>query len=244
MRYALETIALNEQRFIVPFLQHIPDWVDKKLVLVSEKPWVGRPIEPDSTFFVAGRAKLDAVPIKGSWKTEEDQRNMGVGLLEDYDWVLVLDPDEFLDDKNWEKLHQFLETTDADAVIVEHQRVFWKDKEVYPHSDYQQLIAVRPHVRFVDKRVVDSPYVTAPVELLHFSWARTNQEVWEKITHYSHANEFDTRKWFHDVWMAGKTENLHPLTPETLKGLKDAFVPPEIGELDLFVKPSKKPVKG
>ena len=81
--------------------------------------------------------------------------------------------------------------------------------------------------------MIDRNYDIAPVELLHFSWARTDKEILSKITHFAHADEFDTDKWYKEVWLANKTENLHPKSPETLKGLIDRELPKEIEELGL-----------
>lgn len=238
MTYATVAIAYREERLIGPHLKHIPDWVDEKYVLISTKPWFGEDKGPDNTANNAHSSHdRKVVVLQNHWPNEETQRNHAQALNDDKDWLIILDPDEFLDDHNWAKLKDTLETTTADALIVKKQRVFWKDKEVYPCDDYQQLIAVRPHVRFVDKRVVSTSYEVAPVELLHFSWARTDEEVWDKISHYAHANDFDIKKWYKEVWKANKTENLHPTSPETLKGLIPAVLPLEIQRLNLWPKP-------
>lgn len=231
MTYGSVAICYNEPRMIVPHLKHLPDWIDEKLVLVSTQPWFGEEVSNDKT---AELAEPHARVIQAYWENEEDQRNTGQALHQDKDWVIVLDPDEFFDDLNWQKLKRFLETTGADAVIVEHQRVFYKNKEVYPCYDYQQLIAVRPSVAFSEKRIANAHYVTAPVELLHFSWAKTNEEVWSKISHYAHARDFDIKDWYEKVWLSGRTTNLHPVTPSALPALIDPVLPPEIEELGLF----------
>lgn len=231
MKFATSTICYWEPRLITPFLGHIPSWVDTKLVLVSERPWQGEHIEGDPTAALAQAAGAEVIVYP--WKSEEDQRNAGQEYLFDYDWIIILDNDEFLSNRDWNRLRTFLEKAEGDAYVVDHQRVFYKDKEVSPHSDYQMLIAVRPSVKFVDKRVVDSDFGVAPVELLHFSWARTNDEILNKITHYAHAHELN-KDWYTDVWLANKTTDLHPKTPSTLKGLVEAVLPPEIEKLGLL----------
>lgn len=234
MRVGLVSLAYNEARFLKPFLNHIPEWVDEKLVLITAKPWFGEHLEDDGSGKVAQNA--GATVLKYPWDNEEEQRNTGQDYFNNCDWVITLDPDEFLSDDNWDILREYLEFTSSDAAVVEKQRVFWKNKEVSPCNDYQQLIVSKPHIRFIDKRVVNTAYDVAPVELLHFSWARTDDEVYKKITHYAHANDFDTQAWFKDVWLADKQEDLHPTTPESLKALVDAHLPPEISKLGLFPK--------
>lgn len=232
MRVGLVTIAYNEERFIHPFLEHIPDWVDEKFVLVSTKPWQGEEEPRDNTAEIA--MSMGATVIENYWPTEADQRNTGQYLCADYDWVIILDPDEFLDDIGWATLRQSCETKTGEAYIVRHQRVFYKNKEVYPHTDYQQVILVKPHVTFGFARNVISGYQELPVELYHFSWARTDEEVWRKISHYSHADEMDIKKWYKEVWLANKTTNLHPKTPEALQALIPARLPQELSKLKLW----------
>lgn len=239
MKYGSVCVAYKEERFIVPHLQHMPDWVEDKVVLNSTIPWFGTMADEDGT---ATLAEPYARVIQNYWRTEEEQRNTGQDLHQDKDWVIILDPDEFLDNEAWNKLKDFLETTDADAVVVEGQNTYWKDGWVAdPPKDYQMLIAVRPHVRFVDKRVVGTSFVVAPVWLHHFSWARTDEEVWRKISHYAHANDFNIKDWYENVWKSWQPgdKDVHPTTPDTLHEFKRVVLPKEIEDLHLWPKQNK-----
>lgn len=232
MRLAIETLAFREERLIPKFIQHYQNKVEEIVVLNSTKPWQGDDDGiQDKTGTIA--RSLGATVIEYAWANETDQRNAGLDYLSDYDWVIVVDPDEFISDKDWDKLLVCLQTSELPAYVVKHQRVFYKNKEVSPHTDYQQIIAVRPNVRFIDNRVVNCGYGEAPVDLLHFSWARTNAEVLSKITHYAHANEL-IDGWYENVWLANRKRNLHPKSPETLRALIPAKLPQEIKVLDLF----------
>lgn len=234
MRVGLVTVAYHEPRFIEKFLQHIPDWVEDKIVLNSAKPWFGEELGEDKT---AQLARPYATVIRRHWKSEEDQRNTGQSLHSDKDWVLILDPDEFLDNHAWDQLHKYLKQTDSDAVVVEGQYTMWKNGYVAdPPRDYQMLIAARPSVKFVDKRVVGSAYSVAPIWLYHFSWAKTDEEVWNKISHYAHAKDFNIKDWYENVWKRWQPGDMdvHPTTPETLHDFKRVILPPEIEELGLW----------
>lgn len=233
MKIASVCTAYNEERFIVPHLTHMPDWVSKQVVLLSEKPWYGEEEEPDQTEELAKDA--GAVVIKHPWSNEHDQRNAGQEYLQDFDWILNLEPDEFLSDDDWQKLYDFLKDAEYPSYAI-NQRVFWGNGyESDPPEDYKPLIITRPSVRFVEKRNVDSPWSVLPdITLLHFSWARTDKEVWKKISHYSHAVDFDIEKWYETVWLSRATENVHPTTPEAIPRLKKAILPPEIERLKLW----------
>lgn len=231
MRLAIETLAYQEPRLIPKFIQHYQDKVQEILALISTKPWQGKINGVDNTANIA--RSLGVSVIEYPWPDEHSQRNAGLDYLSDYDWIIVLDPDEFISNTDWEALVYSLEKAEAPAYVVQHQRVFWKNKEVFPHSDYQQIIAVKPEVRFVESRVVNCVYGEVPVDLLHFSWARTDDEVKSKIEHYSHAKEL-IPDWYEKVWLANKKTNLHPKTPETLQALIEAELPPEIQALNLW----------
>lgn len=233
MKIGLVTLAYNEQRFIKPFLQHLPDWIDEKYVLVSTRPWYGEDEPQDATADIA--REMGATVIENHWPSEAVQRNTGQDLCENCDWVIILDPDEFLDDKGWQQLKLSCEYNQDDAYVAKHQRVFYKDKEVFPHTDYQQIIQVRPWVKFGFARNVDRTYGTLPIELFHFSWARTNEEVWSKINHYSHAADMDIKKWYDEVWLDDtRVTDLHPNTPTTLEALIPVKLPPELQKLGLL----------
>lgn len=235
MTFGLVTLAYNEERFIRPFLEHIPEWVDERIVLVSTKPWNGVLDASDNTADIARSA--GATVIERHWVSEEEQRNTGQALLSDCDWVIVLDPDEYLDNTGWESLKSLLIHPTQDAYVVEGQYTYWKNGYVAnPPKDYQQLILVKPHIQFVDKRVINSSYGIAPVWLHHFSWARTDEEVWKKISHYAHANDFDIEKWYNEVWLKWKpgVKDVHPVTPETLHELIPANLPKELEKLSLW----------
>lgn len=237
MRVGLVTVAYHEPRFIGKFLKHVPEWVDEKLVLVSTVPWQGEP-EPgrDRT---AEIAELNgAYVVQHDWPDEHTQRNAGQDWFFDMDWIITLDPDEFLTTEGWNALKEFLDGNDtADAFVCDSQSTYWKfGYRIDPREEYKQIIAVRPTVRFVDKRVVSTGWSYAPVELHHFSWARTDTEVLRKISHYSHASEMDVDKWYKQIWLNWhpKMEDLHPLTPPALKRAVPVTLPPELEKLRLW----------
>lgn len=235
MKVASVATAYNEATFIGKHLKHIPDWVDKQVVLITEKPWYGEELPDDGTAKIV--EDCGAVPIVYPWPDEVVQRNAGQDYLSDYDWILNLEPDEFLDDENWEILRKFLETATAPAYAVK-QRIFWgKGFESDPPEDFVPIIVTQPWVRFVDKRNINTPWEVLPGNtLLHFAWARSDEEIWKKVSHYSHAVDFDVKDWYENVWLARKTENVHPTTPESIPRLIKAKLPKEIEELDLWPK--------
>lgn len=242
MRLACVSLAYKEERFLPKFIQVMQDRVEEILVLNSTRPWNGDFNETDNSAAIA--ASLGATVIVHDWPNEADQRNSGQEYLSGYDWIIVLDPDEFMLDADWDNLVRHLEDAPMEAYVTGIQYTYWKTGYVIePPEDYKQIIAVRPSVRFTDKRVVDTAWGYAPVQLHHMSWARTDEEVWRKINSYGHATEFDTLQWFSEVWQSERLTNLHPLTPESLKKAIKVELPEELRSLDLWPNKLKKTSK-
>lgn len=235
MKLASVAVAFKEERFIPKYIQVMQDRVDEIVILNSTKPWQGDFNGTDNTASIA--RSLGATVIEYDWPSEHEQRNAGQEYLSDCDWIIVLDPDEYLLDHDWDKLLECLSDTPADALVTGMQHTYWKRGFVIdPPEDYKQIIAVRPGVRFVDKRVVNCGFALAPTELHHFSWARSNEECLRKISHYAHAHELN-KDWYNDVWLSDQLENLHPLTPESLKKAVRVVLPEELERLDLWPQP-------
>lgn len=235
MRVASVATVFNEERFLLKHLQHMPDWVEEQVVLLSAKPWYGTNDEPDKSEEQA--REHGATVIKYEWPNEMEQRNAGQDYLSDYDWILNLEPDEFLDDENWKRLKEFIDSTPTlNAYTCFQQQIYWgKGFAADPPEDFVPIILTRPSVRFVDKRVISSMWDRIPELILHhFAWARTDAEIWKKISHYSHAVDFDIDKWYKEVWLARRTENTHPTTPSAIPRLIKAKLPPEIEKLKLW----------
>lgn len=233
MRLGCVCIAYHERRFISPFIQNMQHRVEEILVLNSLVPWNGDYEEGDKTAAIA--ESLGATVIRYDWKSEEEQRNAGQEYFSDMDWIIVLDPDEYILDSDWIKLLNFLETAPLDAYVTGMQHTYWKKGFVIdPPEDYRQIVAVRPSVRFIDKRVVNCEWDFTNTELHHMSWARSDEECWRKINSYAHAGEFNALNWFSEVWQSEQVDNLHPLTPESLKQAVRVVLPEELKGLNLW----------
>lgn len=223
MKVGSVSVAYHEPRFIVPHLKHMP--VDDRVVLNSTHPWVG---EREGRDMTAQLAEPYAEVVQNYWPTEESQRNTGQDMHGDKDWVITLDPDEAMLKADWIALFDFLETAKDDAYVCGLQLTYYKDGVVDPPEEHRQIIAVRPHVRFVDKRVVSTSYGVAPVTVHHMSWRRTDEEVLRKVLHYAEAHKFDGQKWFDEVWKTSQTRNVHPLTPEAIRRVIPGDIPQEL----------------
>jgi hypothetical protein len=64
----------------------------------------------------------------------------------------------------------------------------------------------------------------SPFFLLHNTWARNEEEIWQKISNWGHTSDFDTEKYF-QFWKSVNEENFkniknfHPIYPSAWKAL-------------------------
>lgn len=220
MRIGVLTVCYRDERFIRTCIRQLRGLVTKHIVLVSDDPWNGFPEPLDHCADIAEKEGAEA--IIGNWATEAVQRNYGVSLLQDMDWIFVVDTDERYTRDDAIKLKNFLETQKVPAFGIGRLKTYWKDTEtiVDPEETGGLIVAVQPHVKFTDKRCIDSQWAFLPKDILmhHLSYVRTNEEMKRKISTFEHANEI-VPNWYEEKWLHGETY-LHPVNPSSFVALK------------------------
>lgn len=225
MKVAVCICVYNETTLLKACLKQFPEWISKILVLVSEVPWKGHHAPDEILTVDLLRATKDPRLewVRMHWRNEQDQRNWGLGRLSDSDWVLTLDADEFFTTEGWETLRHEMSTLGQTDVLTASMKTYWKTPEWRwaPEDLHKPTIAVRPRkTAFWDKREVSVALNRiSRATMYHFSWVRTDAEVFQKIQNYMHANDFDRDKWYNDVWLAWTPEmkNLRPYGSDPLQ---------------------------
>lgn len=220
MKIGVLTIAYNEERFIKRCVRQFKGVADRHLVLISAIPWHGEALPLDQTETLAVDAGAEVVV--GEWENEASQRNLGVQLLSDCDWILVVDADEYYEKDALAGLLTFLETAPEDAYGIGKLYTYWKTPEyrIDPPESGGLIVAIRPWVEFTDKRCIDAPWAFLPDSIVmhHHSYVRTDEEMKKKITTFEHQHEI-MPSWYENVWLGWipEMENIHPVNPESFK---------------------------
>lgn len=227
MKLGVLITAFNEP-LIVPLIEHYKSYVDKIVVTVSKKPWMGN-IKADDTY---KRAKSTGVTvINKDWRIEHEQRNEGMKHLKDMDYVIVSHADTWFTVEDLKKL-KTLKLTDLHYAC--NTLTFWKDYETVIDPDiYLPTIIVRSDAKFnhliniEDQKAVTK--VISNITCYHLSWVKTDEELLKKINSYSHAQEID-KNWFKEVWLQWKPgmTNIAPTVPSDYKGTRKHSLPKEI----------------
>jgi len=232
----------NETTLLKAALKQYPEWVDRIIVLVSQMPWRGSGTADafKTIELLRGWKDKRVEMVVNNWRNEEDQRNFGLGILADNDWVITMDADEYFTKEGWDELHDSMREWGACDVIVAGMRTYWKsaDYRWEPPDMHKPTIAVRPkRTSFFDKREVTANLNRQMRSTMHhFSWVRTDEEVFQKVQNYMHADDFQGMEWYGNIWKAWSEDkakemtNLRPYGDTTTKAIYDP-APQEIKDL-------------
>src|SRR3990167_6953865 len=156
-KYAVCIIAHKEKDIIGPAIKQWKGLVDKILVLVSSRSWNGNSVGDDGTVAIAN--KLADEVVMGEWKTEAEQRSWGLARLYDYDYVIMVDPDEFFTEADRRKIiselnspvhleytPDFRNPSKVPAFKYKNITTYWKttDYILDPPDEYKNIIIIDP----------------------------------------------------------------------------------------------------
>lgn len=122
-----------------------------------------------------------------------------------------------------------------------------------PFAEYPGPIACRPDVRLTLARRTEAPlwvvavrrnlwdrirhrqspahqYIDPDKAVLHFSWARSEDEIRRKLRSWSHSHDFDTETYLKNTWLEAETEwrsyrDFHPIWPKVWPALRVVDLP-------------------
>jgi hypothetical protein len=228
MRIGAVTLAYNDEDVIEGTIKCLRHFVDRHVVLISEKPYFGEPAPPDRTEEIC--EDLDCEVIKGVWELDHQQRTLGNKMLSDCDWVITFDSDEMMTKDEMEQFISFLETAQSDAITC-LPTVYWKDINhiLYPKPDYQPVIATRPSVEFIYIRNVNCPFQIYPGDMHHLSWCYP-KDIYKKVTNYAHATDFDGKQWYVENYVNWNSDSDHACLPDKTYGVKKQSLPQELAD--------------
>lgn len=203
-----KTWAGNDIEIPIKFFERIKNYdTTNKIVLYGDK------------FFIPG---LPAMEL------ETRQRNMMAKAMGTGGWHIQLDSDEYAYD--FKKLTCFLRKNifllrnpakTPITFLVNFVTLFKMDSSgfylISPHNEKCYLVTNNPH--YVKARVTNSDKnFFLNYNLIHHSWARSENEILQKIMNWGHKDDFDTQHFF-EKWKNLNAHNFksynkfHPLNP-------------------------------
>jgi glycosyltransferase involved in cell wall biosynthesis len=221
MKVATYTQCYRSEETIKDCLNSFKGLVDQQLVLISERPWRGEALPLDKTKKVA--EKEGAEVIVGNWSEETPQRNLGLQILKDYDWIINIDSDERYDKDSAKKIIKFAKTNPPlSAYGITTMKTYWKTKEyvIDPPEGGGRLVLMKPSITIITTLCIKEKWGFLPKDIVmhHYSYVRSDEEMKTKME-YTATQEPIVEGWYDNVWLkwTPKMENLHPVNPETFK---------------------------
>lgn len=232
MRVAAMICIYDDVRFIEALVEDLFPIIHAAIVLHSNSPWYGDSRPKTHAYAAQVLSRIAANPkvslIRGSWPSEEAQRNFGMRIanMQSMTHVLLVDGDEF-----WHpaELDRALSLIAGRQTPVGWARAsmatYWKSTRtvVSPPEPLQILWLVATHstidCQFADARnwacsttnFSTAADLAAQIDALgvfldrstaichHLSYVRTTSELNDKMTSFAHAEDVRSG-WMDDVW--------------------------------------------
>lgn len=242
MRIGALCVIYQDDVWLASALSRVMPEVDVTLVVQSVDPWNGPRYRDNTDGVLRDLAQTGHVQVHmGSFRTERDQRNFGLRLLETMgcDWTLIVDADEIWTAHGLRSLTAAIRSTEYAVDQVQFRApwyTYWKSHHwrIEPPESFQPIVAVRTsQVRFTRARQTDcdtrkSALLGRPEYLHHMSYARSDTQILRKIQSFSHSHEI-VPGWYDDVWRSWtpSMRNIHPTTPSAFR--QAVSVPPGEG---------------
>jgi len=237
-------------KYIFDALRIVYDFADEIILAIDadRMSWAGKPYDFDESFFdqiksVDPQNKItifedhfyleNLSPIEN----ETRERNLLSRKMGADCWKLQIDADEYFVD--FASVYAFLQQhryllskPKYNAVNIRGNWItlFKKTQNGYLYIDNEEDFSfatnvVGAHFFGRDLASKTNREIYAGFEVIHQSWAREPEEIYQKINNWGHKDDFDTEAYF-EFWMnvneANYTQftNLHPVYPEDWKCLK------------------------
>lgn len=153
-------------------------------------------------------------------KNDTYERNFLSKLCKDDNWIVSVDADEAI--PNSEEFKKLVENSDSNFQLVcTWINLFKKisdDKYVKINTDESFFVATKLKGQYVKCRETTQSIKQLPIKILHYSWCRSEDELYTKLKNWSHSQDFDTDKWL-AIWKSIDEYNymhfynIHPLYP-------------------------------
>ena len=210
MRIATMILCKYMEDYLVRVARECCKYSEIVLVMNSKSDWPGiiNPIE-DMTEHVF-KSEFDNCQVqlvRGTWTTEEHQRNVGLEMLSEFNFVMIVEADEFLLEDDFKLFHDMLDGR-HDAYLAKPMLEYWKDENhiLDPLRTYEPIIAVNPRkAKFYDKRcasVRQERFRQCPIDIHHMSYCFPDFKMkWKMQNWWDSNNGRINYNWYEEKWL-------------------------------------------
>lgn len=154
-------------------------------------------------------------PDLSPMQNEVVQRNKIAQFLGEGGWHIQLDADEYF--INFKGFVQYLKKFKSNRNVniccplinlykQLHNGFLWIKPSTFSQVEFIQIATQRPSYEHGRRNGYFN--ILTSFSILHQSWARTEEEIWEKLNNWGHKLDFDTQKYF-ELWKEANEFNFH-----------------------------------
>lgn len=235
MKFAAYAMIFDQEKWIMPYLDNVYPQVDRIYLAYSKYPWSYNPKARETyknTFdldIVRKSKYMDKITIiEGEWNSDAQERTacLQQAKKDGIDYLIAQDLDEFFFAADYDKLRNaIINNPDYDVYLIP-QYSFWKSFKYVIHNA-KTGIRSEPTEKIINVKTVDyysennlqtnakRKAAINNIVYYHGSYVLTNEECYKKIKTWTHTNDFDSDKWYNEVWLpwTPESKNLHPIWP-------------------------------
>ncbi|PIQ22096.1 MAG: hypothetical protein COW65_05215 [Cytophagales bacterium CG18_big_fil_WC_8_21_14_2_50_42_9] len=170
----------------------------------------------------------DLLPMQN----EVNQRNKIAAFMGEGGWHIQLDTDEYFTDfpgfVNYLKEYKSNRKVNICCPLINLYKItaggiLWIKPNSFSQVEYIQIATQYPDYEYGRRNGNFNILTKFPI--LHQSWARSENEIWEKLKNWGHAKDFDIKRYFLQWKQVDSTnytsyKNFHHLYPETWPALE------------------------
>ncbi len=152
----------------------------------------------------------DFYKFKYSMNNDTLERNYLSGFCNSNNWIISIDADERILNAN-----EFKDWMDAGVDPKKSITGSWDGVfKVLPEGDIvinaseTTVVGVKEANAYIGARETGKQKIVSPLRLLHYSWGRSEHELWQKLSNWSHSQDFDVKKFF-EMWKSIDANNYH-----------------------------------
>jgi len=235
MKIGVMMCAYHEESKIQSAIRQFDGFDFETVVAVSKSPWFGEG-KPDKTAQLALEA--GATVKLFDWQDEKDQKNWIMNKLQDRDWIIMSAPDMYMTKESITNLLYSINGSKerAHACLM---KTYWKNTDTVLVLDEKNsnetfnTVAIRPSEIFeYSARFKNYAYfkLAEGVTVHHLSWVKTDGEMKNKISTWSHAPEV-VSNWYEKYWMGNEYPIVHVNIEDKFYTTSKYSLPKEIIDL-------------
>ena len=241
MKYSFYTLIAYDYKYALNAISSYYDIADEIFLGLDKNriSWTGKKFDFDDDYFFDRIKKIDKdkkiMVIQSNFyrnkhsplANETLERNFLSNYCKNENYVIGIDSDEYILNPKVLLDYSFSKDNDLKAIFHSVYKVIDEDKVLVTLPQEYSLIGTFFKGRYMKARMTSrsKKFVVCPLEILHYSWGRTREELIQKLQNWGHSKDVNHETFMKDWDMTRmnnyeQKRNFHPLVAYFWEKLK------------------------